>query len=142
MNQGSDSKEHLCSEFFHLLTGFFFQDQFQCRTGTCIWETYVCDNDFDCPGKEDEENCPQVKTCAALSEYQCRRSSGCIPSTLICDGHDDCADGYVCFVIFVLGIMTVNPDCSCGRTKSVYSYPSLYTKVRFQIRLCMSKNHV
>lgn len=69
------------------------KDQFQCRTGTCIWETWVCDNDSDCPDQEDEENCPQVKTCEDSSEYRCRRSSGCIPSNLLCDGHADCADG-------------------------------------------------
>lgn len=76
-----------------------FQDQFQCSTGICIWDTWVCDNDFDCPGKEDEENCSK-KTCAAHHEFQCRHSSGCISNTLLCNGHNDCADGYVHVLLF------------------------------------------
>lgn len=89
------------------------KDQFQCSTGTCIWETWVCDNDYDCPGKEDEENCPK-KTCAALSEYQCRHSSGCIPSTLLCNGHNDCADG------------SDEEGCSSGAATPNNSCPSGY----------------
>ncbi|KAK8747660.1 hypothetical protein OTU49_016520, partial [Cherax quadricarinatus] len=69
------------------------EDQFQCNTGSCIWETWVCDKDKDCPGGEDEENCHQTSTCVDLEEFQCRHSSGCISSNRLCDGHEDCADG-------------------------------------------------
>ncbi|XP_045625309.2 sortilin-related receptor isoform X2 [Procambarus clarkii] len=69
------------------------KDQFQCTTGSCIWETWVCDTDLDCPGGEDEENCHQTSTCVDLEEFQCRRTGGCIPSKRLCDGQEDCADG-------------------------------------------------
>ncbi|XP_068235638.1 sortilin-related receptor-like [Palaemon carinicauda] len=68
-------------------------DQFSCSDGTCIWESWVCDNDKDCPKGEDEENCHQTQTCADRKGFTCRHSIGCIPSENVCDGHKDCADG-------------------------------------------------
>ena len=77
--------------WYNTLPVFLLQDQFQCKTGECLWESWVCDNESDCPGSEDEENCPDL-TC---SGFQCRHSSGCIHSYLKCNGHNDCADGWV-----------------------------------------------
>ncbi|XP_071524036.1 sortilin-related receptor-like isoform X2 [Panulirus ornatus] len=69
------------------------KDQFQCKSGSCIWETWVCDKDKDCEGGEDEENCPETMFCIDLDDFRCRRSGGCISSSRICDGQKDCADG-------------------------------------------------
>ncbi|XP_069974716.1 sortilin-related receptor isoform X2 [Penaeus vannamei] len=68
-------------------------DQFQCSSGECIWETWVCDKDNDCPDGEDEKNCHQFNTCSLESEFKCRYSGGCISSGLRCDSKEDCADG-------------------------------------------------
>ncbi|KAK7083385.1 Sortilin-related receptor, partial [Halocaridina rubra] len=68
-------------------------DQFQCSDGSCIWETWICDNDKDCPEGEDEENCHQKISCSEKTEFRCRRSGGCISSRQLCDGQKDCADG-------------------------------------------------
>ncbi|XP_042893587.1 sortilin-related receptor-like isoform X2 [Penaeus japonicus] len=68
-------------------------DQFQCSNGDCIWETWVCDKDNDCPDGEDEKNCHQFNTCSLESEFKCRYSGGCISSGLRCDSKEDCADG-------------------------------------------------
>ncbi|XP_037803738.1 sortilin-related receptor-like isoform X3 [Penaeus monodon] len=68
-------------------------DQFQCSSGECIWETWVCDKDNDCPDGEDEKNCHQFNTCSLQSEFKCRYSGGCISSGLRCDSKEDCADG-------------------------------------------------
>lgn len=68
-------------------------DQFSCSDGTCIWESWVCDNDKDCPKGEDEDNCHQTQTCAERKGFTCHHSGGCIPSESVCNGQKDCADG-------------------------------------------------
>lgn len=79
--------------FWYWVPFFTLQDQFQCNTGLCILETWLCDKDMDCRDGEDEENCPQTMLCADQDDFRCRRSGGCISSSRLCDGQKDCADG-------------------------------------------------
>lgn len=94
------------------------QDQFECSEGgktglgpVCLWESAVCDGERDCPEGEDELNCSKHGPCAPhpaslnstslgggaaeASYYRCLRSEGCFLATKHCDGHSDCADGWV-----------------------------------------------
>ncbi|XP_042228900.1 sortilin-related receptor-like isoform X2 [Homarus americanus] len=70
------------------------EDQFQCKSGKCIWRAWRCDGTKEClPDGEDEENCHPPSSCNETDTFRCRQSSGCISRTQYCDGHKDCADG-------------------------------------------------
>ncbi|KAG8190914.1 hypothetical protein JTE90_014395 [Oedothorax gibbosus] len=68
------------------------ENRFRCKSGTCIWSSWICDRLVDCPGGEDEENCKVEQRCGGDS-FRCVHSAGCIPNKLICNGKDDCGDG-------------------------------------------------
>ncbi|KAF8767497.1 Sortilin-related receptor-like protein [Argiope bruennichi] len=46
------------------------ENRFRCKSGTCIWSSWLCDHQIDCPGGEDEENCNPEVTCDADS-FRC-----------------------------------------------------------------------
>ncbi|CAG7824948.1 unnamed protein product [Allacma fusca] len=59
-------------------------EQLQCPNSTvCIRDTDICDGFLDCPGGEDEIDCP---TCPG---FTCD-DGVCIPSSWECDGYPDC----------------------------------------------------
>lgn len=64
-----------------------------CNSGQCILESWVCDGAPDCELGEDELNCHTIHNCEEDRQFQCKRSVGCIPTELLCNGHKDCADG-------------------------------------------------
>ncbi|XP_070533008.1 very low-density lipoprotein receptor-like [Ptychodera flava] len=66
--------------------------EFQCYSGDCIPESYVCDQWPDCPGdeQEDEEGCP-IGPCPWPS-FQCDNGV-CITGYFRCDGYNHCKNG-------------------------------------------------
>ena len=46
-------------------------NKFECSDGSCIWQAWVCDQDTDCPGgeDEDEEVCKGREVCTP-DEYR------------------------------------------------------------------------
>ncbi|GIY59173.1 sortilin-related receptor, partial [Caerostris extrusa] len=68
------------------------ENRFRCKSGTCIWSSWLCDHLVDCPAGDDEENCNPEDMCD-VDYFRCVHSLGCIPNKLICNGKDDCGDG-------------------------------------------------
>ena len=68
--------------------------KFQCPSGECIWQMWVCDGDEDCDGGEDEaeEICKDRVTCLG-GQFRCERSGQCVDYEKVCNGVDDCTDG-------------------------------------------------
>ena len=79
----------------------------QCEDLTYLLQYHVCDGIPSCPNGEDEENCTAICSLASQGDcfhtchvsnctcnplyFQCE-SGGCIPSSKLCDGLDDCPD--------------------------------------------------
>ena len=59
---------------------------------SCIPKSWKCDGEFDCPEKDDEENCHEI-TCGA-EQFKCngfaQHLASCIPKSWVCDGQSDC----------------------------------------------------
>lgn len=55
----------------------------------CIPAKQRCNKHVDCPGAEDELNCPPV-TCPP-NQFKCQNDK-CIPAVWVCDKDNDCTD--------------------------------------------------
>ncbi|KAL3265395.1 hypothetical protein HHI36_009601 [Cryptolaemus montrouzieri] len=66
------------------------QNQFQCSSGSCILNSWLCDGIKDCPGGEDEANCSG--SCDS-KHFRCRKDGSCILREQVCDHTKDCPDG-------------------------------------------------
>lgn len=64
-------------------------DQFTCKSGECLAQFMICDNDNDCEDGSDEVNC--TSKCKNSKDFQCPDKT-CIPETWRCDGENDCFD--------------------------------------------------
>ncbi|MCI3325498.1 hypothetical protein MQA28_26150, partial [Escherichia coli] len=64
--------------------------EFQCPSGTCIQEEWLCDTDNDCGDNADEVNCPT--DCTGEHQFHCGGGL-CIAKEFECDGIRDCFDG-------------------------------------------------
>lgn len=70
-------------------------NQFKCpasgnSSGFCISGERRCNRNEDCPGGEDEIDCPP-KECQS-NHFKCDNDK-CIPNVWVCDGDNDCGDG-------------------------------------------------
>ncbi|XP_067011986.2 sortilin-related receptor isoform X2 [Anabrus simplex] len=66
--------------------------QFQCGTGECILDAWLCDGMNDCTNGDDEKNCKDTIRCRE-DEFTCRRDGSCVPRKKVCDQVRDCPDG-------------------------------------------------
>ncbi|BFZ10345.1 hypothetical protein BsWGS_13385 [Bradybaena similaris] len=65
--------------------------EFQCSSGWCIQQDWVCDTERDCPDNSDElHNCPT--DCSGEHQLKCNNGK-CISREYQCDGDNDCGDG-------------------------------------------------
>ncbi|KAL9950472.1 hypothetical protein ACROYT_G042970 [Oculina patagonica] len=66
--------------------------KFRCRESReCLPRAWICDGDYDCADKSDEQGCNSTQLCSA-SEFKCRDSKKCILKAFVCDGDSDCLD--------------------------------------------------
>ncbi|KAK4886327.1 hypothetical protein RN001_002598 [Aquatica leii] len=96
--------------------GICEHNKFQCRSGLCILQSWVCDRSRDCPDGEDEEHCEDVHQCTS-NEFKCRLDGTCIPTANYCNGHMDCPDGtdeIDCSTDHNLPSGSAGPSCSVG----------------------------
>eukprot|EP00094_Tigriopus_californicus_P007836 TCALIF_07546-PA protein Name:"Similar to Hspg2 Basement membrane-specific heparan sulfate proteoglycan core protein (Mus musculus)" AED:0.27 eAED:0.27 QI:67/0.56/0.38/1/0.8/0.76/26/0/2378 len=63
-------------------------DEFSCETGECLKSYERCNYVKDCPGGEDEFNCP-----CQTPDLLCGDGSTCIESGKVCNGFRDCPTG-------------------------------------------------
>lgn len=56
-------------------------NQFQCASGICIFNSWLCDGMYDCPGQEDENNCDSLVSCSA-NQFKCKKDGNCIPVSI------------------------------------------------------------
>ena len=92
----------------HLFDNQCPEEWFDCGVGKCIRNFWVCDGHFDCPGGEDEDNCPAQSTTEPTTQsttqptsqpttepsctgFKCSNNK-CIPSQSVCNGINDCGD--------------------------------------------------
>ncbi|TVR04132.1 MAG: hypothetical protein EA398_03000, partial [Deltaproteobacteria bacterium] len=87
-NQEDAAVEAACDADFGSFSGGGFTGgaMFTCDDGSEIPMSWVCDGDLDCPGGEDEENCPSD------AFFTCDDGSQ-IPAEWVCDGDLDCPGG-------------------------------------------------
>lgn len=66
---------------------------FQCYSGECIPDAWVCDGTPECSQREDELNCDGHTNCHEHHMFTCRVDGSCISFNFVCDGTSQCPDG-------------------------------------------------
>ncbi|XP_075232916.1 sortilin-related receptor-like [Lycorma delicatula] len=91
--------------------------QFQCNSGICIPDSWVCDGIKDCDKGEDEAHCSKKLECRPdQSKFRCRKDGSCISLSLVCDGIKQCPDGSDELLCGTRAppVSPANPSCSVG----------------------------
>ncbi len=65
--------------------------QFECGDGSCVPQSYVCDDYDDCADGSDEAGCGTSGGCTS-SQFDCG-GGYCVPDYYVCDDYSDCYDG-------------------------------------------------
>eukprot|EP00095_Tigriopus_kingsejongensis_P005304 maker-scaffold337_size202799-snap-gene-0.21 protein:Tk05304 transcript:maker-scaffold337_size202799-snap-gene-0.21-mRNA-1 annotation:"sortilin-related receptor" len=93
-NKGTSDSTTLEVPTTPVSNGCSANNKFECGDGQCIWQAWVCDNDKDCLGGEDEDPtiCRGRPSCGH-DQFRCELSGECLDSSRICDGRQDCSDG-------------------------------------------------
>ena len=70
--------------FFNIFTLFRLDfkcsdNQFRCTNGECVKKNLLCDGDYACKDRSDEENCA-----CPTNMFQCK-GGGCLQATALCD---------------------------------------------------------
>ncbi|XP_043284191.1 sortilin-related receptor-like isoform X2 [Venturia canescens] len=68
------------------------ENMFQCYSGKCIANSWVCDGTSDCRQGEDEQYCDTKHRGCREDQFPCRIDGSCVPLANICNGYDDCPD--------------------------------------------------
>jgi hypothetical protein len=89
-------------------TGVPCSDHLDCPGGLCVFSSGVCSNPCDTMTA-----CPQGEVCDLCGTSSCPECKDCLGVCLpaapgACDGHDDCAAGFVC----LFGAQTCAPSCT------------------------------
>lgn len=90
-------------------------NEYQCKSGKCILESFKCDGHYDCEGNDDEDNCPDLpakhETVACTDkEFTCLVDNMCLALELVCDGTPQCMDGSD----ETMGCMDIKKKCANG----------------------------
>ena len=95
--------------FFFIIIIIFSENELKLKIdliGQCIFKSWTCDGDKDCPSGADEANCtsseetespifpaPFFPNATQCNEWTFRCNNGqCIPYWWKCDGTEDCSD--------------------------------------------------
>lgn len=68
-------------------------NHFQCYSGECIPDAWVCDSTIECSKGEDELNCDANTNCHEHHLFTCRIDGSCLSFSQVCDGIPQCPDG-------------------------------------------------
>jgi len=66
--------------------------QFHCSSGQCVPEGLRCDGYADCRDRSDEADCAKPPRCPL--GLRCPRGHECLQKEWLCDGEEDCLDGW------------------------------------------------
>lgn len=66
--------------------------QYRCASGQCVSEGLRCDGYADCGDHSDEVDCTRPPRCP--TQLRCPNSHECLQREWICDGENDCRDGW------------------------------------------------
>ncbi len=103
-------------EHLHHCINHVCPSAFKCPDSYCVPYHYVCNNRFDCPHGEDEQNCPLLSCTGMLF---CRHDKICVHPNYVGDGEDDCPLSHDDELLNNVGMCPVAEQCNClGRAFS------------------------
>ncbi|KAG7199404.1 hypothetical protein KM043_014034 [Ampulex compressa] len=119
---GDDSDEMGCGtaasvepvEFTTVEPHVCHEHQFQCYSGDCIENAWVCDGTRDCSAGEDELDCREPHGGCMEDEFMCRSDGTCVPLASTCNDVEDCPDGSDELGCHPMPTIAATPSCYVG----------------------------